>query len=67
MQPHCEKSCFDNLIIIQDIFQEKSQNICWFQLLRSEALLLLFNIHDNKLQINEFWIVDPTKYDSLLT
>lgn len=55
MQPHCE--WFDSslvlidLIIDQDIFQEKSQNICWFQRLKSDDLPLLFILHDNKLQI----------------
>lgn len=50
-----------------DIFQAKAPNVCSFQLLKSEDLLLLFVTPDTKEQIwFEFWIVDPTKRDIFL-
>lgn len=56
--------CFDYRL---DIFQAKAPNVCSFQLLKSEHLLLLFVTPDSKERIwFDFWIVDPTKRDIFL-
>ena len=52
---------FDYPLLVQVSFKANMSNICWFQLLKREDLLLLFVIYDSKWKVFRFWTVGWTK------
>ena len=52
---------FDNRLIVSVIFQAKTSNICWSQLLKCQDFLLLFVVYDGEERASGFWTAGWTK------
>ena len=54
-EEYVREVCSRVAALVSVIFQAKKSNICWFQLLKYDDLLLLFVTHDGKWKVVGFW------------